>query len=225
MLNLSEQKKGESSKQYVTRTLRSNIIDLHLKPGDKIVENDLCNTYGISRTPIREAILDLNQKKMIDIHSKQGTYISYIKIKDVHDFLSLRILLESQLMDIACETVTAADIDYLRENIAVWKYQMSTENIPKIQHQDKLFHQYIYDMCDKHFWYEVVEDCASQFDRVVFLMFRCLNLNLFLEDHIEIVNALESHDAEKAHTIISCHLRRYQEHRKTCEELYAEYFV
>ncbi len=225
MLALSEQKKGETAKQYVTRTLRSNIVDLHLKPGDKINENVLCDIYGISRTPIREAILELSQKKMIDIYAKQGTYVSYIHTQDVQDFLSLRVLLESELMDIACEVATPADIDALKENVAIWAHLMSTGNISRIQQQDKLFHHYIYNMCNRHFWHDVIESCVSQFDRTVHLMFHCLDLGLFLNDHIQIVDAIEARDSEKARSVIKDHLNRYQKHRAACENLYPNYFI
>ena len=78
MMEVFEQLPGENANHYAKRALLYNLVNLEMKPGDKITESDLCELYGISRTPIREAILELHQQNMIDIYPKQGTFVSYI---------------------------------------------------------------------------------------------------------------------------------------------------
>ena len=55
MMEVFEQLPGENAKHYAKRALLYNLVNLEMKPGDKITESDLCELYGISRTPIREA--------------------------------------------------------------------------------------------------------------------------------------------------------------------------
>ncbi len=59
MLTIMERKKGESARDYVTRVLIDNIVNVHLEPGEKLLENDLSGQLGVSRTPYREAVLAL----------------------------------------------------------------------------------------------------------------------------------------------------------------------
>lgn len=224
MLKLTEQNKDETAKQYVTRMLASNIINFNMKPGEKIVESELCKQFGISRTPIREAILELNQRKMIDIYPKQGTYVSYIDIDIIKDFIDLRRVLESELARFACSRLLPSDIDYLRENIAVWQYHMSTGNVSKMYACDKSFHKYIYEICNKHFWHEIIDMTSLHFDRAIILMSNSLNTNFLLTDHNELVNAFEKQDSEQAYTVSLRHLNRYLENKDTLLKLYPDYF-
>lgn len=224
MLKLTEQNKDETSKQYVTRMLLSNIINFNMKPGEKIVESELCKQFGISRTPIREAILELNQRKMIDIYPKQGTYVSYIDIDIIEDFISLRRVLESELARFACSRLLPSDLDFLRENIALWQYHMSTGNIPKTYACDKLFHKYIYEICNKHFWHEIIDMNSLHFDRAIILMSNSLNTDFLVTDHNELVSAFERKDPEHAYTVSIRHLNRYLENKGTLVRLYPDYF-
>lgn len=97
MMEVFEQLPGENAKHYAKRALLYNLVNLEMKPGDKITESDLCELYGISRTPIREAILELHQQNMIDIYPKQGTFVSYIDTAAIDEFLELRNLMEQSV--------------------------------------------------------------------------------------------------------------------------------
>lgn len=115
MMEVFEQLPGENAKHYAKRALLYNLVNLEMKPGDKITESDLCELYGISRTPIREAILELHQQNMIDIYPKQGTFVSYIDTAAIDEFLELRNLMEQSVTQLACEKLTPDNIAYLRE--------------------------------------------------------------------------------------------------------------
>ena len=110
MMEVFEQLPGENAKHYAKRALLYNLVNLEMKPGDKITESDLCELYGISRTPIREAILELHQQNMIDIYPKQGTFVSYIDTAAIDEFLELRNLMEQSVTQLACEKLTPDNI-------------------------------------------------------------------------------------------------------------------
>ena len=147
MMEVFEQLPGENAKHYAKRALLYNLVNLEMKPGDKITDSDLCELYGISRTPIREAILELHQQNMIDIYPKQGTFVSYIDTAAIDEFLELRNLMEQSVTQLACEKLTPDNIAYLRENIVQWKHHLKNDNLAKTQACDKEFHKYIYCAC------------------------------------------------------------------------------
>ena len=80
----------ESAKSYVLRVLIDNIINTRLAPGEKLNEPELCEKLGVSRTPFREAELELAQRRLIEIRPKIGTYVSLIDAELVEEVRHLR---------------------------------------------------------------------------------------------------------------------------------------
>ena len=78
MITISERREHESAKSFVLRVLIDNIINTRLEPGEKLNEPELCEQLGVSRTPFREAELELAQRRLIEIRPKIGTYVSLI---------------------------------------------------------------------------------------------------------------------------------------------------
>ena len=151
MMEIFEQLPGENAKKYAKRMLLYNIINLNIKPGDKINEAELCTLYGISRTPIREAILELSQQNMIDIYPKQGTFVSLIDTEAINEFLSLRELMEQKITALACQRLNSEHIAHLRENIALWEYHIKNKSEVKMQQCNKDVQKNIYHACGKKF--------------------------------------------------------------------------
>ena len=224
MLVISEKQKNKTARQYAVDTLLYNIVNLNLKPGEKIIESDLCEQLGISRTPIREALLELNKRQMIDIHPKQGTYVSMVDIYAIDDFVELRSLLEGNIVQIACEMFTQDDFEYLRENIAVWKYHASTNHSTKMQEYDKEFHNYIYRRCNRHLWLNIITSNSYQFDRMVILIQNAVSADFFADDHNAILNAIEARDKALAKEMTIKHINRFNELRIKMRHYYPEYF-
>lgn len=173
MLTIMERKKGESARDYVTRVLIDNIVNVHLEPGEKLLENDLSGQLGVSRTPYREAVLALAERQLVHIRPKKGTYVPYIDLKLVEEVRHLRSIVETELAVMACDLLTEEDLDVLRENIAIWKMYMERKQTDKILQYDKEFHRHFYEMCDRNYWYTLLESLSPHFDRTTVLSFRC----------------------------------------------------
>jgi len=82
-LELFEKDHSESIKCYIYRVLRNNIIDLNLRPGEIISENEIANTLSVSRTPTREAFSKLASEELLEVYPQKGTKVSYIDLKRV----------------------------------------------------------------------------------------------------------------------------------------------
>ena len=108
-----ERGEHESAKSYVLRVLIDSIVNTRLEPGEKLNEPELCEQLGVSRTPFREAELELAQRRLIEIRPKIGTYVSLIDAELVEEVRHLRAVLEAEIARMACEKLTPADIDRL----------------------------------------------------------------------------------------------------------------
>ena len=198
MLTIMERKKGESARDYVTRVLIDNIVNVHLEPGEKLLENDLSGQLGVSRTPYREAVLALAERQLVHIRPKKGTYVPYIDLKLVEEVRHLRSIVETELAVMACDLLTEEDLDVLRENIAIWKMYMERKQTDKILQYDKEFHRHFYEMCDRNYWYTLLESLSPHFDRTTVLSFRCRPVNGIVSDHEELVDAIAARDRGRA---------------------------
>ncbi len=83
MLEILPKNKRETAREYVTRVLKYNIVNLNLKPGQAISENEIAELLGVSRTPVREAFLELAKASIVEVYPQKGTYISLIDMEMV----------------------------------------------------------------------------------------------------------------------------------------------
>lgn len=189
-MQLDSRRQG-SAKDYVVQELIHDIVNIKLKPGEKLCEPALCERFGVSRTPFREAELELAQRKLIVVRPKIGTFVSFIDKELVEEVRHLRSVLEAELAVMACSMLTKKDIDRLWENVAVWEMYMQRGDYEKILQLDKSFHAMVYEMCGRTYWHELVESISPHFDRTTVLSLKCRPTDKILSDHKNLVEAIE----------------------------------
>ena len=224
MITISERRAQESAKNFVLRVLIDNIVNTRLAPGEKLNEPELCEKLGVSRTPFREAELELAQRRLIEIRPKIGTYVSLIDAELVEEVRHLRAVLETELAGMACQMLNEQQLDRLWENVVLWQMYIQRAQEEKIFALDKEFHKMLYQLCGCPYWYELVENLAPHFDRTTVLSFRCRPAEAILEDHASLLKAIEAKDAAAARTIAARHMQRYTENLSTIRESFPQYF-
>ncbi len=103
-ININRQKQEiyESNRVYVYRVLKESIMNLTLKPGEKISELNIKRTFNVSRSPIREAIVRLVDEELIDVFPQKGTYVSLLDTNLIEDSLFMRVAIEKEIMMLIC---------------------------------------------------------------------------------------------------------------------------
>lgn len=224
MVMTYERSGHESAKNYVLRVLIDSIVNTRLEPGEKLNEPELCEQLGVSRTPFREAELELAQRRLIEIRPKIGTYVSLIDAELVEEVRHLRAVLEAEIARMACEKLTAAELDQLWENVALWRMYIERAQEEKIFALDKEFHRMLYVQCGCPYWYDLVENLAPHFDRTTILSFRCRPAEAIYEDHVSLLKAIEHRDTDAAYRIAGQHMQRYTENLSTIRKAFPQYF-
>lgn len=225
MLTVTPKKSGESAKEYALRVLLENIVSVNLAPGDKIVEHDICSALGLSRTPCREAELELARRKLITIQPKRGTFVSYIDPALVEEVRALRSVLEKEVSRLACKRLTASHVDSLWENMTIWEMYIRRGDEKKIFSLDKKFHKMLYAGCGCNYWYELIESVAPHFDRTTVLSFKCRLTEHVERDHIDLLKAIERGDEEEAVAVTARHMDRYIQNAATIRSAFPDYFL
>ena len=110
-----------SARETAYQTIRSRIITMELKPGDPLNDRELAEELGISRTPMREALLMLNLARMVDIKPQSGTHVAPINLKLMEMEQFARYTLEKEILNRLRGRVTPRQEEEYRSNIETYR--------------------------------------------------------------------------------------------------------
>lgn len=214
----------ESARDYALRVLKENVISLELKPGTAISENELAAELGVSRTPLREAIIDLAKAYLIETYPQKGSFITKIDPKMVEEARFLRKITDTAVIREACEHIDEKGLAALEENVSLQEFYLSKGMTEKIFELDNRFHRMIYQVVEKDIIYEIHSTLMIHFDRVRNLSVVTVKDFKVVGDHRNMLEAIRSGDKEEAVRLVDKHLNRYQFDEKEIRSMRPEYF-
>lgn len=215
---------GDSVRDFAFKVLKENIVSLELKPGTLISENEIANELGISRTPVREAIIALNKANIIEILPQRGSYVALIDTKMVEEARFLRRVLDSAVIEVACESDDLETLGKLEENIHLQEFYLERNMAEKIYELDNDFHRLIYVLAKKDIIYEMRSTIMIHFDRVRALSMETVKDMKIVNDHREMLEAIKAGDKLRAVELVEKHLGRYTVDEHAIREKSKEYF-
>ncbi len=109
---------GRSLTNLIVERLREGIIDQTYRPGDVLVERRLADLFGTSKTPVREALMQLQQEDLLRSIPRAGYLVSKVSVDEVHSIFHLRQLLEREAVTLAARHATAADLNALEKYVS-----------------------------------------------------------------------------------------------------------
>ncbi|MGL5051065.1 GntR family transcriptional regulator [Cetobacterium sp.] len=220
-------KNTENTRQYIYRVLRENIMNLNLKPGEAIREIELSGILNVSRTPLREAIVQLIEEKLLEVFPQRGSFVSKINLNLVEEAVFVRELCEIKIIKMACQKENIEElINKLEKNI---EYQKIVLNFNQDLHEffilDNEFHYLIFDYFNKKYSWKAIKRLSTHYDRLRLLdALEKTNIKITLEQHIKIVELIKSKNIKKLENHIEKHLLNYRDVIKKYELKYPEYF-
>ena len=121
-MRIPERLTYETGREYALRTMKDNIVRLELVPGSQISENELSAEMGLSRTPVREALIELSKIKIIEIYPQKGSRVALIDNELVEEARFMRDVLECAVVEKVCDVATEDDIQRLADNVKLQKF-------------------------------------------------------------------------------------------------------
>lgn len=223
-MKIMERQGKETAREYAFRTIKQNIITLELKPGSMISENELATAIGVSRTPVREALIELVKLRLIEIYPQKGSFISLIDSEIVEEVRFVRLVLELSMVELACDIATPEDMIRLEENLNLHEFYIEHKMLEKQLQLDNKFHELLFTISNMSFTHDLLEGMMAHFDRVRSLSLSSRRGKVIISDHREIVEAIKSKDKALARQVISNHLSRYKTDEDDLKEQYPHYF-
>lgn len=223
-MQITEKISGETAREYAFRIIKNNIVSLELQPGSSISENELSKELGVSRTPIREAIIDLNNALIVEIYPQRRSYISLIDSDLVEESRFLREVLDTAVIELACDVATEADLTKLEENVKLQEFYLENFVPDKIMELDNDFHKTIFTITKKERIYAMKNTMMLHFDRVRTLSLVSVKDIKIVNDHRLMLEAIKNKDAVSAAALVKKHLSRYRIEEEELREKYPNYF-
>ena len=124
--------------------LQKDILSGALPDGSKLTEQAVCKRYNVSRTPVREALRQLEADGLIENIPNRGAYVTGLSKRDISDLFDLRALFEVQAVEWAIKRMESADIDRLSESLEFMEFYTLKDDVDKVLSFNSQFHSIIY---------------------------------------------------------------------------------
>lgn len=214
----------ETGRDYALRTIKESIISLDLAPGSQISENELAAELGLSRTPVREALIDLSKVKIIEIYPQKKSVVSLIDYDMVEQSRFMRNLLECAVVELDCDMAQPEDLRRLKENVRLQNFYLDNFYPEDLMLLDNEFHGILFDIARKSQVFTLMQNISIHFDRVRSMALSSVKNLKIVQDHEEILDAIIRKDASAAHRLMDIHLNRYKIDAAEIRARYPQYF-
>lgn len=193
--------------QEVAERIRQRIYSHHLQPGEWIDEQALAQSFGISRTPLREALKVLNSEGLVVLKPRQGCFVAELTEQDLDEIFPVMALLEGRCAHDASHKATAADLEVLDELHARMEGFAAAGDIELYYEQNYLFHAEVQKLAGNLWLQKTVGDLRNFLKllrgRQLYLPGR---LEDSLKEHRLIMDAFHNQDPCAAEKIMYDHL-------------------
>ena len=119
MFPLSKKLPSENNKIYSYRAIKEGILSLQLQPGQALSVVDLAKALKVSTTPIKEVMGRLQLEHLVEVIPQVGTYVSKIKPQLIEEAASIRLILEKEVLQLACRSFPRENLDQLKKNVDI----------------------------------------------------------------------------------------------------------
>ena len=190
-----------------TELIREAIIEGRLEPGRRLKEEELARELGISRTPVREALLMLQAEDLVVATPNRGATVRVHDAKDLHDLYELRALLEGFAARRTAERVTKDEVEMLRESCVRFAKLSRDDDLRGVVRENLLFHNTILELADSARLTALVRKVIEL--PLVYNSYRWYSsdqMRISVHYHRQIVKALADGDADRAELVMKEHV-------------------
>ena len=190
----------------VFERIEGDILSGKYKKGETFTESKLSELFGVSRTPIREAIRRLEQEDLIRITTK-GIEIKGISASDIEDIYEIRGRIEGLAAKKCAGIIAEEGLEHLKEIIDLQEFYTGKGLSEKVRDTDSAFHESIYSICGSGIYLSVLKNLHKRIKK-----YRKLSIQdperakRAVLEHREIYDALKKHDGELAEKLTAMHI-------------------
>jgi len=224
-IHLSDRASGGSARDQVYVALREAIVSAELEPGRRLSENELAEALGVSRTPVREALVRLRDERLVAIVPQLGTFVTLISTDAIADAAFVREALECSAIRLATDRATERELEDLQANLAAQDRAETDGDTEAFDRLDESLHRTLCELSGREIAWALSRRANGHLDRV-----RRLSLpepgylGEMVAEHRAVVAAVAEHDPDAAETALRHHLRMVLSSLPSIRAAHPDYF-
>src|SRR5579864_4832099 len=224
--HVNRERGRRTTRVEVYDTLRASIVSLQRTPGQRLSEAELARDLGVSRTPVREAIIQLRADGLVEVTPQLGSFVSKISLSNVREAQFAREALECAAVRVAAERIDDDAVERLRQNISLQRAAQASADLEQFYRLDEAFHRELVATSGYSGISDLLDRSRAHLNRV-----RRLSLPVpdvieeLIDQHSAVLDAVERHDADQAEAALRNHLRGVYRVLEPLRDAHPDYFV
>src|SRR6185437_2548407 len=217
--------RGASASSVIYSDLRVQLLSLERRPGEAISEAEIALSYGVSRTPVREAILKLSDEGLLEIFPQSGIIVSRIPVAALPEAIIIRKALEETTARLAAERATSSQILALHSILERQREANAANDGDAFHQADEMFHAAIADVAGYPGIWKLILQVKVNVDRYRRLTLpQSGRITQVIAEHEVILRAIEAHDPAAAGIAMNSHLERLLGDIRATQRINPEFF-
>lgn len=206
-LEVQVQESSDSAAATIERDLRRSIIELDLLPGVRMSEQDIASRLGVSRQPVREALIRLAHSRLVEVRPYRGTVVARISAQEMTEALFVRQSVEIAVVGKAAQSFDAWQRKRIESLLLKQEDASAQHDHAAFRDHDEAFHIAIAKGAGVGMAWMAIADMKSHVDRVCNLTLRTVeDMQRRVREHRAIMAAIDAHDVKAAQAAMSTHL-------------------
>lgn len=190
-------------------SLKESIYANDIKPGDYLSENQVAQSLGMSRTPVREAIKVLASEGLVETHHGVGIFVKRVTTKEIADLFEVRAALECTALQSALDHITDQELDNLHEAWMEQRRKIDSGQKVDLNHVwnlDHQLHSLIVDRCRNDFLKHVIDGIRIKIRRYQKISAMAVAEGNTINQHLEIIQCMKNRDQEVLARVLKAHI-------------------
>lgn len=198
-----------TARKYAFLMLQEAIVRNRLKPGTWLSEEHLSNVLNISRTPVREALLELHSNKLIERGDNGRLYVKRLTVKEALDLYAVREALEELVITQAAQNLKEIDLVQLKIELENMRRADEGSVREDVGDRGRKFHELLYSIADNEVTMDLLQKLQPRFDRYRYVSTSTgkKRTTKAIEEHELIYEALSRRDVNKARELMRKHIQ------------------
>lgn len=214
--------------EYVFKTLKKEMLDLALKPGQPISENEICARFDVSRTPVREAFRRLQEQGFVHTVPYSGTYVTRLNLENIRHMIYMRVAVELMVMRDFMKEATPFQLEEIRHQIRLQELLIAQPDFQPEQfyRMDAKMHGLWFAATEKEKLWDFIQEQQLHYTRFRMLDFVTeTDFGRIIKEHTQLLFLLEQKQEKQLEEVLKKHLYISMTRMKHAIEVeYKDYF-
>jgi DNA-binding GntR family transcriptional regulator len=197
---------GGGPTQRIVDSITAAIVERRLMPGTKLVEQQIADIFGVSRTLVRQALNQLSRDRLVTLEPARGAFVAKPSVQEARQVFEVRAMLEAAMVRQLCAVVTDAQIAELRQHVRAEAAAVARTDVSGRTRLLADFHVVLARMLGNQVLAELLEDLLTRSSLIALMYQSSHSAEHSQEEHVAIVDALERRDARAAVRLLESHL-------------------